>query len=132
MKYAGFLLLFVSLFASKTLSAHAKPVTIPFASQTLRTDSVLLVKADFPGDTSRLRGENKKLIAALLAFPVPFGVLGLHRIYLGTAPWVPVAYVVTLGGFGMLSLVDFVYIVFCSDEELEAISHNPKLFFWVK
>lgn len=88
--------------------------------------------SDSARDTVKTSHENKRLIAALLAFPLPFGVLGLHRIYLGTDPWVPVAYFVTLGGFGVLSLIDFIYIITTSDEEFEALSHNGKLFVWVK
>ena len=43
--------------------------------------------------TIRKTRENKKVIAAILAFPFPFGMLGLHRIYLGTKPYMPFAYI---------------------------------------
>ncbi|MBI3510295.1 MAG: TM2 domain-containing protein [Bacteroidetes bacterium] len=76
--------------------------------------------------------ENKKLIAAILAFPVPFGVLGLHRIYLGTDPWVPVAYMLTLGGAGIISMIDFIEIVSADDATLQSFEHNGKFFMWVK
>jgi TM2 domain-containing membrane protein YozV len=74
----------------------------------------------------------EKLIAALLAFPLPFGISGLHRIYLGTAPWVPVAYFGTLGGAGILALGDFIAIVLADKEEFESYRNNPNLFMWVK
>ena len=39
---------------------------------------------------------NKRITSAVLAFPFPFGMVGLHRIYLGTKPYVPVAYIASL------------------------------------
>ncbi|HTL82058.1 MAG TPA: TM2 domain-containing protein [Bacteroidia bacterium] len=76
--------------------------------------------------------ENKKVVAAILAFPVPFGVLGLHRIYLGTEPWVPVVYILTLGGFGIIPLVDFIEIITSDDATFATYEHNPKVFMWGK
>src|ERR1041385_5302802 len=49
-------------------------------------------------------GDHNRRVAAVLAFPV-FGIVGLHRIYLGTKPYVPVVYAATLGGCaGLLPL----------------------------
>lgn len=78
------------------------------------------------------REENKQLIAALLAFPVPFGFLGTHRIYLGSAPWMPVVYTVTLGGGGLLCLIDFFAIVFADEETFRSYEQNGKIFMWMK
>lgn len=73
----------------------------------------------------------RKLTAALLAFPFPFGIVGLHRIYLGTKPYVPVAYIASLGGiFGVLPLVDFFVILF--DKDFDQYNNNPKVLMWVK
>lgn len=75
--------------------------------------------------------DNKRITAAALAFPFPFGIVGLHRIYLGTKPYVPVAYIGTAGGvFGILPLVDFVKIVF--DKDIEPYQKNGKVFMWIK
>lgn len=77
--------------------------------------------------------ENVKLIAAILAFPFPFGMIGLHRIYLGTKPWVPIVYVCTLGGcFGVLPFIDFVVILLQDEESLKQYQNNSKVFMWVK
>lgn len=74
---------------------------------------------------------NKKITAATLAFPFPFGIVGLHRIYLGTKPYVPVAYIGTVGGvFGILPLIDFFKITF--DKDLEQYQNNGKVFMWIK
>ncbi len=74
---------------------------------------------------------NRKLTAAILAFPFPFGIVGLHRIYLGTKPYVPVVYIATLGGiFGVLPLIDFFAIIF--DKDFESYNENGKVLMWVK
>ncbi len=74
--------------------------------------------------------KKKQVIAALLAFPLPFGIVGLHRIYLGSAPYVPVAYIASLGGmFGVLPLIDFCVLVMNSDTD--RYSDNKKIFMWV-
>ncbi len=74
---------------------------------------------------------NKKITAAILAFPFPFGIVGLHRIYLGTAPYVPVVYIGTLGGvFGILPFIDF--CVLALDKDITRYQENKKIFMWVK
>ncbi|MBA3680597.1 MAG: TM2 domain-containing protein [Bacteroidetes bacterium] len=74
--------------------------------------------------------KNKRITAALLAFPFPFGIVGLHRIYLGTAPYVPVAYIASLGGvFGVLPFIDFCVLLL--DKEEKRYINNKKVFMWV-
>jgi TM2 domain-containing membrane protein YozV len=74
---------------------------------------------------------NKRITAAVLAFPFPFGIVGLHRIYLGTKPYVPVAYIASLGGaFGILPFIDFCAISFGKD--FDQFKDNGKVFMWVK
>ena len=74
---------------------------------------------------------NKRITAAVLAFPFPFGIVGLHRIYLGTKPYVPVAYIASLGGvFGILPFIDFCAIAF--DKDFEQYKNNGKVFMWIK
>ncbi len=74
--------------------------------------------------------KNKKITAALLAFPFPFGIVGLHRIYLGTAPYVPVVYIASLGGiFGVLPFIDFCVLLLDKDEK--RYIENKKVFMWV-
>lgn len=73
----------------------------------------------------------RKLTAAILAFPFPFGIVGLHRIYLGTKPHVPVVYIATLGGvFGLIPLIDFFAIIF--DKDFNGYNENGKVLMWVK
>jgi TM2 domain-containing membrane protein YozV len=75
--------------------------------------------------------KRKKLISACLAFPLPFGIIGAHRIYLGSEPYVPLIYIVTIGGaLGILPLIDFVAILV--NKDVEKFEHNQKVFMWVK
>ncbi|HXB11227.1 MAG TPA: TM2 domain-containing protein [Bacteroidia bacterium] len=81
------------------------------------------------GDTAVHRHRKHKLFAALLAFPL--GVLGLHRLYLGTSPGVPFLYIITFGGaFGVLPFVDFVLILLCKD--VNTYAHNKAVFMWTR
>ena len=74
---------------------------------------------------------NKRITAAVLSFPFPFGIVGLHRIYLGTKPYVPVAYIASLGGvFGILPFIDFCAITF--GKNFDTYRNNGKVFMWVK
>ena len=76
--------------------------------------------------------ENKKLIAAILSFPFPFGMMGLHRIYLGTKPYMPFVYIGTVGGcFGILPLIDFIAILSTKKENFKHFENNRKVFMWV-
>ncbi|HEY6161693.1 MAG TPA: TM2 domain-containing protein [Bacteroidia bacterium] len=77
-------------------------------------------------------GDHSRRVAALLAFPV-FGIVGLHRIYLGTKPYVPVVYAATLGGCaGILPLADFFAIICSKKETFETFKNNSHVFMWAK
>jgi hypothetical protein len=72
----------------------------------------------------------KRVMATLLAFPLPFGILALHRIYLGTKPFVPVVYMGTIGGvFGILPFIDFCVLLL--DRDIERFNNNGKVFMWI-
>lgn len=67
----------------------------------------------------------------MLAFPFPFGLVGLHRIYLGCAPYIPVVYIASLGGvFGILPLVDFFVVL--AEKDLEKFTNSTEVFMWVQ
>ena len=75
--------------------------------------------------------KNKKLIAALLAFPFPFGIVGLHRIYLGCSPHKPVVYIATVGGgFGLLPFIDF--WVLLTSKDASQYMNSGQVFMWLK
>lgn len=71
----------------------------------------------------------RKILAIGLA--VTLGVFGVHRLYLGTAPKVPLIYTLTLGGgFGVLVVSDIIAIL--SSKKLDAFSPNENVFMWAK
>ena len=73
-------------------------------------------------------GENKKLTAVLLA--VALGTFGVHRLYLGTKPIVPVVYTLTLGGgFGILPLTDIIAILATPD--ISRFENNNQVIMWI-
>lgn len=92
--------------------------------------------AEFPiqlDSAERKHFRSRKIIASVLAFPLPFGLLGLHRVVLGTKPYVPFVYISTVGGcFGILPLIDFLLIATSSEERFEQYYNNPRVFMWAK
>ena len=71
----------------------------------------------------------KKIIASILAFPFPFGIIGLHRIYLGSKPYVPLAYIASLGGeIGIIPFIDFIVLV--TTKDVKKYQDNPNLIMW--
>ncbi|HEU4716414.1 MAG TPA: TM2 domain-containing protein [Bacteroidia bacterium] len=129
-------LLVALLFCSAVFANEKQPVRVPCIilhdTLVIDTSAIGVSRDTMQVKATAKRAANDRFIAAVLAFPVPFGILGLHRIYLGTAPYVPVVYIVTAGGFGLLPLLDFIAIVSASDEEFESFHGNPNVFMWVK
>ena len=76
--------------------------------------------------------ENRsKVLATILAVPFPFGMFGLHRIYLGAKPIIPILYVVTLGGFvGILPFVDMMVMIL--SEDAKPFTQNSKILMWYR
>ena len=71
--------------------------------------------------------ENKKLIA--LALTTTLGMLGVHRLYLGTKPWIPAVYLFTfVGFFFILPFIDFVVILISND--ISKFENNNRVFMW--
>ena len=61
-------------------------------------------------------------------FDITLGLFGVHRLYLGTRPIVPMVYAITLGGGGFLVLADLGVILFSKD--LEKYADNDHIFMW--
>ncbi len=58
------------------------------------------------------------------------GPLGGHRIYMGTKPWVPVVYALTLGGgMGILPVADLLVILL--SKNFDQWCDNPKIIMWL-
>jgi hypothetical protein len=70
--------------------------------------------------------EHKKWVAVTLNLTL--GMFGVHRLYLGTSPKVPVIYTFTLGGGGVLIIGDLIAIL--SAKELDKFVNDPNLIMW--
>ena len=68
--------------------------------------------------------DNARLVA--IALNVSLGMLGVHRLYLGTDVKVPIVYTLTFGGGGVLWLVDLGFLVFSKD--IQPFLNNKHLF----
>lgn len=72
--------------------------------------------------------KSKRFTAALLCLTL--GPFGMHRLYLGTSPNVAAAYSVTLGGIGLVPVIDLLLITFSKD--LERFKNNDRVIMWGK
>ena len=70
--------------------------------------------------------DNPRLVA--IALDATLGLLGVHRLYLGTSVKVPVIYTLTCGGGCVLWLVDLGLLIFSKD--ITPYMDNPNLFMW--
>jgi TM2 domain-containing membrane protein YozV len=70
--------------------------------------------------------DNQRAIA--IGLNVSLGLFGVHRMYLGTDLKVPILYTATIGGGGVLWLVDLGMLIAVKD--LEPFKDNPNVFMW--
>jgi TM2 domain-containing membrane protein YozV len=134
MRYYLLLILLLPYLSSKSETIKAS-LNYLDSSQTVISQEVISFDSKRPNPVFLLFKKkqrlNKRITAAVLSFPFPFGIVGLHRIYLGTDPHVPVVYIASLGGiFGLLPLMDFIAITFGKD--FEPYRNNGNVFMWVK
>lgn len=125
-----FALLQCNLHAADGIAAHDTVC----CADSLAFDSVAVpAPANAERTSPKESFKKKKLITSILAFPIPFGFAGMHRIYLGTEPWVPVVYLCTGGGgAGLLPFIDFLLIVTATEEQFKQYENNPNVFMFVK
>lgn len=72
--------------------------------------------------------KRKHVRAKAIVFTILTGPLGGHRVYLGTRPGAPIIYAVTLGGFGILPVIDLVHLIFKKD--ISQFEQNQKIIMW--
>jgi TM2 domain-containing membrane protein YozV len=82
------------------------------------------LKNEISGDSSI--SENPRAVAIIL--DVTLGLLGMHRLYLGTDLKVPILYTLTFGGGGVLWLADLGLLIFTKD--ITPYMNNPNVFMW--
>lgn len=112
-------------------TAYTNPIIIPLSDNEVFIESGDARPSPILQRIRSKQRKNRKITATLLALPLPFGIVGLHRIYLGSAPYVPVVYIATLGGaFGILPLIDFFVLVL--EKDIDRFNNNDKVFMWVR
>lgn len=102
------------------LSASASGPYRPIRGEVATYLNAVPVAAD-----SISRRDPRATAAVLAALLGPFGA---HRLHLGTSPKVVVIYGATLGGFGVLPLIDLGHLLFARDQE--RFRNNDKLLMW--
>ncbi|MBI2968611.1 MAG: TM2 domain-containing protein [Bacteroidetes bacterium] len=95
-----------------------------------KTGSLYQIDIPVPGlPAEGMLTEKNRYVAAILALTL--GIVGAHRIYLGTKPIVPVVYIITLGGgVGILPVIDF--FVLLTSKDITPYENNPKVFMWME
>lgn len=59
------------------------------------------------------------------------GYIGIHRAYLGTSTGTMVGYILTLGGCGIVAMVDWVMLLIgLVNNDISQYVDNPKFFMW--
>jgi len=142
MRFIYCILLFILFFSSSLVKAEQTLYFVDSAGTVVdsTTYSETIMDINFESNhkpnpilhlLKKRQKKNKRVVAAILAFPFPFGIVGLHRIYLGTAPYVPVVYIGTFGGvIGILPFIDFCVLLL--DKDFDRYIENKKVFMWVK
>lgn len=75
------------------------------------------------------QSDKNPAVAFVLAWFV--GYLGIHRAYLGTSTGTIVAYILTLGGCGIVAFVDWVVLLIgLLNDDINQYIDNPKFFMW--
>jgi len=87
-------------------------------------DSVLLEDSSIVNKPNKYKHRRLKAIL----FTLFTGPLGGHRIYLGTHQRTPIIYAITLGGFGILPVIDLIHIIFTKD--LTTYDEKPQVIMW--
>ncbi|MCR5408364.1 MAG: TM2 domain-containing protein [Bacteroidales bacterium] len=74
---------------------------------------------------------NNDVVSLLLTFFL--GWTGIHRMYMGSTPWMWILYLLTGGGFGVVVLLDFVFelIGFVDGSGLGKFYDNPNILMWL-
>ena len=134
-RYQRLLLIFTLLFFGISFSYGAEndSLTIVLTKDSDFLKEYKLQALTISSDSVTSTTKHTRLVSAILAFPVPFGLFGGHRLYLGTKPYIPFVYIATLGGcFGILPLIDFIAILTSGKENFARYKNNGHVFMWSK
>jgi TM2 domain-containing membrane protein YozV len=94
------------------------------------TDTQLLNVLNKNMNSPTFKDSKSALTATLLSFFL--GSLGIHRFYLGTKTLTGIGYILTCGGLGIVSFIDFVVLLIrtVENKSIAPFVDNPKFFMW--
>ncbi len=95
--------------------------------------AVMEVPAEFMFNSpNQVNSEKTAVIAFILCWAV--GVLGIHRLYLGTSTGTFIGYLLTCGGLGIVSFIDWIVLLLevVGEQDISRFVDNPKFFMWAK
>jgi TM2 domain-containing membrane protein YozV len=110
--------------------ALGNPTLQAVSSPNEATTNVLATQSQMAGfnKQARFSGSDKNATTAvLLSFFL--GDLGIHRFYMGTATLTGVGYILTLGGCGIVNLIDFITLIIHMSD-ISPYVDNTKFFMW--
>lgn len=119
-----FILMINTAKASDTIYIDQEDISLQEFNHLLLEDSVI----QQPADSIPLKVKFKKGKAIL--FTLFTGFLGGHRIYLGTHHRTPILYSITLGGLGILPIIDLIHIVFTKD--ISIYENKSEIIMWTR
>ncbi len=114
----------------ESMFAQAEQVSLP-ASLDAQGVDMQGFEAISPIVTDVARKSDKN---AWVAFAICWGVgaLGIHRLYLGTNPWVVVGYICSGGGCGVVLTVDWVVLLIGAiNNDISDYVDNNAFFMWL-
>ena len=132
-----FFLALVAMFAI-TAVASAANYTADDAAIDAAIENAIDVNAFNLGDTATaplgaayVAMGNNDIVSLLLTFFL--GWTGIHRMYMGSTPWMWILYLLTGGGFGVVVLLDFVFelIGLVDGSGLGKYYDNPSILMWL-
>ncbi len=80
---------------------------------------------------AKISADKSEVVAFILSWVV--GVLGIHRIYMGTSTGVVVGYILTCGGLGIVALVDWIVLLIAlvdDDKTIDKYVGSKRFFMW--
>lgn len=127
MKHYLFLVAIVVFCGS--LKASDEPENVNFDTLTVLSTSEVIFPLSLDSVEVRERPVKFKRGKAII-FTILTGLLGGHRIYLGTHHRTPIIYSVTLGGLGILPFVDLINLIFTKD--ISKFEDKSQIIMWGK
>jgi hypothetical protein len=112
----------------EAMFAQAQQVSLPATLDAQDFDAVAPINADMTKKSKK----NAWVAWALTWTGYAVGVCGVHRLYLGTNPWVFVGYFCTAGGCGIVQTVDWVVLLIGAiNDDIGDYIDNRAFFMWM-